>query len=323
MSVVMGLGLDAGGTSTRWALADEAGRILREGSVTGLTALLMGNDAGREHVRKTLGELARDVFAQGVGAPRCVLVGISGYSEDQTVATGLQSLIGDLFDLPSAAVNIVSDIAIAHHAAFELEQGFLVYAGTGSIGAYVDPQGKLQRVGGRGTLLGDGGSGHWIACEAMRQIWRAEDEQPGHWRDSPMAVSVFGQVGGSEWAHSRHFIYQSSRGTVGKLALAVAAAADSDPGARKILSQAGVELAQLALTLTRRFGPKPVVLAGGAAKLHGLIEQEFRATLAPGTPIRCATLQAHWAAARLAARHDDNPAAADQRPADPSENRRR
>jgi glucosamine kinase len=44
----LSLGIDAGGTRTRWALADAAGTILAEGEVAGLSALQTGNQDGRE-----------------------------------------------------------------------------------------------------------------------------------------------------------------------------------------------------------------------------------------------------------------------------------
>ena len=37
-----GLGIDAGGTQTRWALADAAGAIVAEGAVDGMSATQMG-----------------------------------------------------------------------------------------------------------------------------------------------------------------------------------------------------------------------------------------------------------------------------------------
>ena len=318
------LGLDAGGTGTRWALANTAGEMLREGAVAGLTALMMGNAAGRDQMLGTASALAGEVAAQGLGAPMRIAVGITGYSDDPVLAGQMQTLFGGLFSLPAESVSITSDIVIAYHAAFEPGQGYLVYAGTGSIGAHVDGQGRLHRVGGLGSLLGDGGSGHWIACEAMRHIWRQEDEQPGRWRDSPLALAVFAHVGGNQWTRSRDFIYQSSRGEVGTLALAVAATVDTDPVAHRILWQAGTELAQLGMTLTRRFGPKPMVLAGRALDLHPLIEQGVHATLPQDMPVSRKTLHPHRAAARLAAQGDQvlahagpgpPPASKDWRPA--------
>jgi N-acetylglucosamine kinase-like BadF-type ATPase len=47
-----GLGIDAGGTETRWALAAPGGRIVAEGVVGGLSALQMATESGRAAVRK-------------------------------------------------------------------------------------------------------------------------------------------------------------------------------------------------------------------------------------------------------------------------------
>ena len=297
------LGLDAGGTRTRWALADGQGKVLDEGAVGGLTALLMGHEAGREQVRTVLAGLADSLASRhDVPAPAQMVLGITGYSDDETLRARLQTLVAELFRLPQKAVTILADVELACRTAFAPGAGYLVYAGTGSIGAFVDAVGIFHRVGGRGSVLGDPGSGHWIACEAMRGIWRREDEDPGCWRHSALAQSVFARVGGSDWTRSRDFIHQGTRGEVGTLALAVAAAADNDPLAREILQRAGTHLGQLALTLMRRFGSRQVVFAGRVMELHPLVSEAARATLPSGTAIRCETLLAHHGAAALAAR---------------------
>ena len=43
-----GLGIDAGGTRTRWALAGADGAIVAEGEVAGLSALQMASSEGRD-----------------------------------------------------------------------------------------------------------------------------------------------------------------------------------------------------------------------------------------------------------------------------------
>ncbi len=300
----LGLGIDAGGTRTSWALADAAGRVLAKGSVAGLTALMMGNDAGRVQTAAALRELARDALAAGPGTPARVLAGFTGYSDAAPLRVRLEALIADAFGLPVERVRVVGDIALAYLDSFAPGEGFLVYAGTGSIAAYIDVNGQMHRVGGRGSLLDDGGSGYWIVREAMRHIWREEDERPGSWRDCALAVSVFGRIGGSEWARSRDFFYQSTRGQIGELALVVATAADRDAAAREILRQAGIELARLAQVLARRFGARPVAVAGRVLQLHPAIEQSMRDAIGSTTPLRLVTLQAHDTAARLAARND-------------------
>jgi glucosamine kinase len=300
----LGLGIDAGGTQTRWALAAPDGAILAEGRVEGLSALLMGSPHGRETVRATFAELATSVLPHGM--PTKVQAGLTGFGGDSEL---LQRWLAELLHVEPAGVRFCSDMEIAYRASFAPGEGYLVYAGTGSIGAFIDADGQFHRAGGRGVVLDDGGGGFWIAREALRHIWRLEDECPGAWRSSTMAQAVFDYVGGDDWACSRQFIYGQERGAVGKLALAVAATADQDPAASAILRNAGGELARLAQALISRFGPRPVAVSGRAAELHPSIVAAMRELLPAGLEFSQTSGGAHYAAARMALEAPTAPAA--------------
>lgn len=293
----LGLGIDAGGTQTRWALASPDGAIVAEGHAAGLSALQMGSAAGRQIVHATFAMLARAVFKHG--RPSRVRAGLTGFGGD---GEQLQRWLSELLGLGSRAIALCNDIEIAYLDSFAPGEGYLVYAGTGSIGAWIDKDKVFHRAGGRGVTLDDGGGGFWIAREALRQIWRNEDECPGVWRLSPMACAVFAHIGGDDWSLSRQFIYGQERGEVGKLALAVAATADTDPAAAAILHAAGLELARLAKALTARFGARPVVLAGRASELHPIIATAMRAALPADIAMSQTVGHAHYAAARIAAK---------------------
>ena len=296
-----GLGIDAGGTQTRWALANANGEIIASGHVAGLTALQMGTDAGTQHIRAVLADLAAAVRPHG--KPTDIFAGLTGFSEGNE---NLRALIANELGVKDHAVALGSDIEIAYRDIYAPGEGIVVYAGTGSIAAFIDAAGTLHRAGGHGVLLDDAGGGFWIAREALRHIWRGEDERPGSWRDSAMAVEIFGRIGGNDWAHTRQFVYgstnENARGEIGKLALAVAAAADVDPAAHRILETAGEELARLARAMILRFGPRPVTLSGRAAELHPVIAAAMRAALPQSTPFVVKTSEAHFAAARIAAK---------------------
>jgi N-acetylglucosamine kinase-like BadF-type ATPase len=295
------LGIDAGGTQTRWALADATGNIVAEDSVAGLSGLQMATEPGREYVRETLAALAVQVIAHG--KPARVFAGFTGLGVH---GESLCALIGGALGLQNDAVTLASDIEIACRDLYAPGEGYVVYAGTGSISAFIDADGTLHRAGGRGALVDDAGGGFWIAREAIQYVWRREDERPGAWQESPLARELFRRIGGSDWAHTRHVVYgegsENSRGAIGKLALAVAAVADADPVARGILKSAGEELARLARAMILRFGPRPVTLAGRAVELHPLIAEAMRAALPANTMLQVRTSEAHIAAARIAAK---------------------
>jgi len=292
-----GLGLDAGGTQTRWAVADSAGALVAEGSVAGITALQLNTNDGRAHIRQALSDIAG--AATPLGKIEHVCAGVTGLDERDE---RLCQLIAAALSIDAATVSVRSDIDIAYRDLFKPGEGYVVYAGTGSIAAYIDETNVFHRAGGRGVLLDDGGGGFWIAREALRYIWRLEDERPGAWRDSPMAVEMFKHIGGSDWSFSRQFFYGRERGDIGKLAIAVAASANDDAVARAILGQAGSELARLGNAMINRFGVRPILLAGRAALLHRAIEDTMRAALPPAAQLKVRVSDAHVAAARIAAK---------------------
>jgi glucosamine kinase len=291
-----GLGLDVGGTSTRWAVYDSAGALMREGQAAGFSGLLMMSPAGRAEVQAVLADIAALA-----GPVQAACGGVTGFDGD--AAAPLQEALSQALHVPAHEVRLFNDIELACRAAFEPGRGILVYAGTGSVAAHIDAQEVQHRAGGRGGLIDDGGSGYWIAREALRSIWRHEDEEPGVWRHSALAARVFEHIGGSDWATSRNWVYGASRGQLGELAVAVGASGDDDAVALHILQAAGRELARLGHALLRRCGEQPIRLAGRVWQLHPAIEASLREAL-PASAVQSLAsaqeLQAHHAAARIA-----------------------
>jgi glucosamine kinase len=298
-SLICGVGIDAGGTSTRWAVMDSSGALRGSGSVAGLSGVMLMTDLGRVTLDLLLSNIAAQVLALAAGAPLALYAGVTGLDDD---TTEFDTLLSARFATDQSRISTVSDVELAYHAAFADDSGFLVYAGTGSIAAHIDRDRRMHRVGGHGGHLDDGGSGYWIVRQALRSIWRTEDERPGAWRHSALACAVFARIGGETWSETRSFFYGKSRGEIGQLALAVSESADADTGAMQILVDAGGELARLAKVLAGRFGEHPIKVAGRAAQLHPAILASMRSdlpadvtiNLAPGEP------PAHHAAALLA-----------------------
>ncbi|HYC36263.1 MAG TPA: BadF/BadG/BcrA/BcrD ATPase family protein [Usitatibacter sp.] len=296
MSEPLGLGIDAGGTHTRWALAQADGTIVASGEARGISAHLMSTTEGRQRIRDVMAEVAKGALA--VGRIGRVQAGVTGLPDTDPA---LRAMLAEPFGLEADAVTVQSDIVFAYLGQFRPGEGYVVYAGTGSVAAFIDDDGALHRAGGRGTLLDDGGGGFWIAREALRHVWRNEDANPGAWKRSPLARELFARLGGPDWPLTRQAVYGGDRGEVGRLALAVAETAGRDPVAMAILEQAGAELARLGNAMLSRFGARPVVLTGRAATLHPVIQQAMQAGLPANSPCELRQGEAHFAAARRAA----------------------
>ncbi|MBI5718429.1 MAG: ATPase [Burkholderiales bacterium] len=293
------LGLDAGGTSTRFVLLAAGGQVLAEGQGPAMSGTQLLDSGGRIGVDITLGGIARALPQ----LPRAVVAGITGY--DHVLAPEMLPRLTQIFGVEAGSAKAMSDIELLCRAAFAPGDGIVVYAGTGSIAALLDAMGFLHRAGGRGGTIDDAGSGHWIAREALKRVWRAEDEEPGTWQRSALAQALFEQLGGNEWHHTRQWVYGGpgvSRGKLGELAGVVAAVAAKDAAAMALLEQAGRELARLPQALMRRYGRHPIAMAGRAFTLHAAVERGFTAALPAGTEITTMREEPHLAAARLALR---------------------
>lgn len=301
------LGLDAGGTQTRWALVDGAGALCAEGTAPPVSGLMLLDAPGLDTLAQALQALTAALApARSTrGSLRTAWAGVTGF--DSTQSAAFNATLAAALGLPVNAVRVTTDVELAYRAAFAPGEGVLVYAGTGSIAAQLAADGTLHRAGGRGAIIDDAGGGHWIAREALKLVWRAEDEQPGAGLGTPLGRALAVAVGGDDWAATRAFVYGASRGEVGTLALAVATAAhQGDAAALQLLQQAGHELARLALALRHRLGgdpaaaPMPVALAGRVVDLHPAIEAALRQSL-PGVAVHRSLEAAQRAAARLAA----------------------
>jgi glucosamine kinase len=163
------LALDAGGTGTECALADDE-RILarvRGGSIKILRV-------PPEQARNTLRALVADA-AERAHVPldriAAACAGISGFRVS-AVENWLRTALGELVDCP---IVVCGDDEIALDAAFPGESGVLIIAGTGSNVVARASTGERVNIGGWGPALGDEGSAYWIGQQALRTALRAWD----------------------------------------------------------------------------------------------------------------------------------------------------
>jgi N-acetylglucosamine kinase-like BadF-type ATPase len=145
------LGIDLGRTWLRACLANAEGRVLRRSRLPAVAW---------QRLPEVLPRLRRRLRFSGL---RRLTLGSTGLWNPESRANARRLL------RPCAGrVVAVSDVELAHAAAFGGGPGLLVVAGTGSIAAARDRRGRWQRAGGWGQLLGDEGSGFWIGRAALR-----------------------------------------------------------------------------------------------------------------------------------------------------------
>lgn len=295
------LGVDMGGTATRWALIGEDGAEIGAGTGPGATGLLF-DDAARAAFVRALGGIVPALHAAGGTeiAGACMGVTGAGTGPAPDVAALARESLGIAGDLW-----VRNDLVLAWHAAFPTGgPGYLVSAGTGSVGVSVDAAGHPTLVGGRGYIIDDGGSGTWIALRALDAVYRRIDEHGTPRGAETLAAHLFAAMGGAEWDATRAFVYGQDRGRIGTLARAVAEAAiEGDACALDLLRRAGTEIARLARALAGRFGPAPVGIVGGVLRLHPAVSESLEAAL-PDAPLFYPEIDAARHGARMARQTD-------------------
>jgi glucosamine kinase len=288
------LGIDVGGSATRWHCTDEAGAPVLSGSENGFSGHVYRPDV------LVRAENSIEAIRRQIGPVDAIVAGITGLSRETPEALRLYELLAAAFE--TSAITLMSDIELACRSVFAPGTGILVYAGTGSIAAHVMADGTIVTAGGKGVLIDDAGGGYWIAIRALRAILRAEDTQPASGWSTQLGQAMAETLGGKDWPSVRQAVYGSERGEIGMLALPVAHAATAgDSIAQAILIDAGLELANLARMLEGRIGLHPITLGGRASALHPIIFEGLRDAL-PDRNMSLKEIDAAASAAWLAAR---------------------
>lgn len=263
------LGVDVGGTASRWVACDDSGAVLARGKTSGATGHLF-NPVEKERLRVALGAIAADLQAQGFVA-KSATTGLTGFGAG--VSGLLRELLGEFFGVAAESCVTVDDMTLAYASIFKPGEGHLISAGTGSIGLHIGTGDTYVRVGGRGILIDDAGSGSWIALKALDTLFRRLDHDGSFDGIAVLAEEIAGKIGSVDWPAVREFVYGGDRGRIGTLSVAVGAAAErGDLIAREILTAAGRELALLGEALTGRVGSRPIGFVGGVLALPGIRE---------------------------------------------------
>jgi len=233
------LGLDVGGTNCRFEWS-QAGS-LAGGDAPGVQPAVHGVEAT---VRGLAAVLERAAAVTRPTAAVCALAGAGDPSLREQIDSGLLRA-GIRFP-----VAIVGDVLAAAAAALATGTGVLVAAGTGSFAVARGRDGELVRIGGRGYLLGDQGSGYDLVRRAAAGVLLAIDDLGPATTLTATLTAAFGAPSPQRLGA---VLQQLEPGAVAAhLPVVLAAAADGDAVAHEVI-EAGVEaLAGLVVAVARR-----------------------------------------------------------------------
>jgi N-acetylglucosamine kinase-like BadF-type ATPase len=271
-------GIDGGGTHSRMAIMNDAGKIIARveaGSTNiysvpkkkvfaNLQALL--NDALKAS------SLIKDDLAAGCMGS----AGIGRQGEQKLYRAFFDKLLGRAFP-----VKLCTDGEILLVGGLRQLEGYCLIAGTGSLALGRTADGKLVRSGGHGYLLGDEGSAAWIGRTAIARCLRSLE---GRDLASSMLVTLLAAAKLEDGADLIRFVHHDAdKAAIAALAPAVTVAArEGDPLALDILRIGAAELTLLVrsvLQRSREMTQPVIVLAGGVIEhdevLTGMLKERL------------------------------------------------
>lgn len=313
MSAAIYLGVDGGGTKTRFALIDASGQMLAEAE-RGTT---YHPHVGLDGVSNVLAEGIAQITASTGFTPADIsyaFFGLPAFGEDSH-ATAL------LRDCPAAILGhdryaCDNDMVCGWAGSLACADGINIVAGTGSIG-YGQRRGMAARAGGWGEAFSDEGSAYWIAMRGLNAYSRMSD---GRLPKGPLHAILNAHFQLDNDLDICAHVYGSdsyARGELAQLSHQVAEAARAgDRVASNIYREAGNELALICDTLRLALGFEteetvPVSYSGGAFNAGEFLLTPLRDALLVANPhfnMRVPLHAPHYGAALYAAKLSQPPA---------------
>lgn len=290
------LGIDAGGSGSRWAVLTEAGEWSARGDDgPAIQVAELGIEAAADRVAALLRELLTRTDGE---MDRHVVVGLAGVGSTESRRELERRLTND-----RCTARVTEDTITAAAAALSEGAGVAVFGGTGSFAVARDRNSALHRVGGRGSVVSDHGSGYWVVrAAAEAALLGAESMGP----DTELTVSMPRAFDVPSAPHLGVVLKENSVREIASRFPDVVRSAMNDDVAREILKNGALGLARLAAAAAHRAGLDPATdtayLGGGTLRSShyaDLVRQTLESRQWTG-PIEALRLQPEQGAALLA-----------------------
>lgn len=260
------IGVDGGGTKTLWTLFDELGESLTSITTGTCHPLQVGYDKMSEVLQIGLTTLLKKAPCPLKPEEIIICLGLAGYGQEKQVRTEMEKAVGKA--LEGYHWYLTNDIEIALTGALDDHDGILVIAGTGSI-AMAKTQRGLFRAGGWGYIIGDEGSGYWIARQVLAAYSKMVDGRLPKTNLYNLVKEGLALENDADIISYVMVTLDKQRDAIARLAkYGARACAQADPIALEIYEKAGEELALLVNTLTSHYSSQEILASyiGGVFK---------------------------------------------------------
>ncbi|MCU4989848.1 ATPase [Bacillus cereus] len=261
------IGVDGGGTKTEAIAFDQDGKEIIRGK-GGFGNILIDFEEALVHIMEAIDHCQKALINNNCV---CICLGLAGISGANT-----NELILRLQKKYGTPIEVFNDAMIAHAAALQGKDGILTIGGTGAI--CLGKKGEVHEYsGGWGHILGDEGSGYWIALQGLKRMANQFDQGVAL---CPLSLRIQDEFQLLTSSHIKRLVYSSSKDKVAAIApLVIQEARNGNDDAHEIMMQAGKELARITVNLYNKMQFKfatPIAVSGSILRLVPEIYTEFK-----------------------------------------------
>lgn len=241
------IGVDGGGTKTRVVIADGGQRILGEGVSGPSNPLRVGVANAAAAIREAIDRACATAAVRRSDIVAAE-VGLAGVRREDLRERMREALTG----LGIGSIEVVTDAQIALYGATDGKPGVVLIAGTGSICCGVNARGKRACAGGWGPLVGDEGSGSWIARRGLQAVAQAADGRARKTTLTEAACQYFNVAMPDDLSTAIYAPSMTNERIAGFGRHVIEAAKNRDAVAREVVAEAGRELGSTATAVIRK-----------------------------------------------------------------------
>lgn len=255
------MGVDGGGTHSRLLVTDLNGNEIYQG--IGKSTNIESN--ALETVKKNFMDLFQEFHIRTKSSKEdclSICIGTAGVDTPESLDL-ISDLIGNLGY--HCFIEVMNDSEIALAAETKGKPGIIIISGTGSIGFGVNECGEKWRVGGFGYLVGDEGSGYWVARKGIGAALQDFDHSGPKTKLTDMLKE---ELNLERLDKILDFIYSTNKSEIARLATVVIQGYEQgDIVSNEIIQKAAYYLSRMVITLVKELQMTeqsyPVIYGGG------------------------------------------------------------
>lgn len=284
------LAIDGGGSKTQALVTDLEGKVLARGlgpssnlHTIGIErfgqAIITAVEGALVHVLGPRAATDAPAWSGRIAAACFGLAGVDSPEDEAQISSWVRA------QAIAPKFMVVNDSELILAGGTPDGWGVAVISGTGSVCLGRAPNGRSLRVGGWGPLIGDEGSGYYIAIQALRLATRTADGREHAASLLRAALRHWSLSDATDLIRIVHSPQTTSADIAGLAPRILELAGRGDADARRILDDATAHLAEHVRTVIHKLGlgRPPLALAGGLLRtglrpaLSGLLGEEVGA----------------------------------------------